>query len=332
MTGKFARGRARFGWAALAALSSLLAGCGAPAPREIRLGINFWPTDEFFHLAAEKGIFEEDGLRVRLVEFSSLNDSRRAFERGQIDAVTATLSEAIVAAAEIGEPPAIFGVQDYSDGGDMILAKAPSASMADLKGKRVAVELGTVNMYVLARALELAAMTEGDVIQVPMDQMSMPAAFEKGEIDAAVCYPPASAAILKMEGAVRVFDSSRIPGEVVDILMARAEDVEKRPEDYAKLLRGYERAREMLEARPEESLRIMADREGVTPEDFRLSLETGLTLVPLSGQAEFLAPGGKLEGALTRNQAILRAAGKIGREFPPAAFLAPAPAAASGGD
>ena len=67
-----------------------LAGCGRHEG-PIRIGINAWPGNEFLFLAQEKGFFAAQGVDVRLIEYSSLGDVRRAFDRGQIDGMTGTI-------------------------------------------------------------------------------------------------------------------------------------------------------------------------------------------------------------------------------------------------
>lgn len=75
----------------------LQGGC-APAPfAALRVGISPWPGFELIYLAQEQGYFREEGLEVRLLEFSSLSDTRRAYERGQVDIMACTVIEVLQA-------------------------------------------------------------------------------------------------------------------------------------------------------------------------------------------------------------------------------------------
>ena len=69
---------------ALLAITLFSSGCRKELP-VIRVGMNLWPGYEFLYLAKEKGYFLEEGINLQLYDFVSLSDSRRAFERGQID-------------------------------------------------------------------------------------------------------------------------------------------------------------------------------------------------------------------------------------------------------
>ena len=69
----------------------------------IRIGSTLWPGYDFLYLAKEKGFFEEEGVNVQLFDFVSLSDSRRAFERGQIDVLTGTIVEMLIISNNIKE-------------------------------------------------------------------------------------------------------------------------------------------------------------------------------------------------------------------------------------
>jgi Integrase core domain/NMT1-like family len=96
-------------------------GCAPEKSTSLRVGINPWPGYEFLYLAQEKGVYREEGLEVRLVEFSSLSDARRAYERGQINAIAATVIEVLQARDNSSRSPQIVQVTDYSNGADVIL-------------------------------------------------------------------------------------------------------------------------------------------------------------------------------------------------------------------
>lgn len=56
----------------------VVAGCPQPVQEPIRIGINTWPGYELLHLASRLGYFEDEGVSVRILEFTSLADCRRA--------------------------------------------------------------------------------------------------------------------------------------------------------------------------------------------------------------------------------------------------------------
>jgi NitT/TauT family transport system substrate-binding protein len=139
---------------------------------------------------------------------------------------------------------------------------------------------------------------------VPLSQLDMPRAFAAGEIDAAVTYPPSSSHILREEGAHVIFDSSRIPATIVDILIAEPEFIEARQASLIKLLQAYERARRYNEQEPDRAAAIMAAHTGVSAEELRQGL-AGLQIVPGDEQGRYFAAGGPLTRSIAHTVQVL---------------------------
>lgn len=290
--------------------TGLLTGCSGQPEAPIRLATNPWPGFDFLHLAADKGFFAAEGVSVRLVEFMSLGDARRAFERGQVDGFAGTLSELLLARENSRRRPRIFFVTDYSNGADVLVARKSLASVADLRGRRIGVEPATMDLIVLMRALATAQLTLQDVQLVPLATQEKPAVFARGEVDAVTAYPPTSVAILGGGQAHVLFDSSQIPGEIVDILAADEEHLARRPQAFARLLRAFERARRFADDHPDEAHALMADHERISVADFRSDLGK-IMLFPLAEQAPFFAPGSVLLTALRHTDQSLRELGLL---------------------
>lgn len=282
-----------------------------PALPPLRIGINAWPGYEFLYLAQEKGFYRDAGIDVRLVEFSSLSDARRAYERGQIDGLGTTIIEVLQARELSDRHLQIVSVVDYSDGADVVLVKPTITNPATLRGARVGVELGSLGVYVLVRALEKQGLGLADVKLVSMDQSSMAQAFEKGDIDAMVTYPPVSLTVLKNPNAKVLFSTAEIPGEVVDVIAVDETVARDRHHQVAQLLQAFQRAMDYTKTNAAEAHRIMAAREGITAEEFAAALTDGIRMVESSGQAEFLRPGGKLSVVIDCADKIMRASQQI---------------------
>ncbi len=285
------------------------------APQEpLRIGMNAWPGYEFLYLAQQKGFYREAGVEVRLVEFNSLSDARRAYERGQIDGLGTTVIEVLQARSHPGRNLQIVDVIDYSDGADVILAKPTLTGKESLRGARVGVELGSLGVYVLVRALEEQGLTLKDITAISLDQLSMRQAYENGELDALVTYPPISIAMMKDGKAVPVYTTAKIPGEVVDVIAIDEKMVREHTAAVRKLLNAFRRAVDYAASNPAEANKIMAEREGITPEEFAVALSDGIRLVPASEQALYLGQGGKLSVVVDRTDRILRAHGQLSGE------------------
>jgi NitT/TauT family transport system substrate-binding protein len=297
--------------ALLAAAVVFLNGCSTESADPIRIGLNAWPGYEFLYLAQEKGFYRDEGVDVRLVGFNSLSDARRAYERGQIDGLGTTIVEVLQAREYSKRTPQIVQAIDYSDGADMLLVRPGITNASSLRGARVGVELASVCVFVLYRALEKNGLSLKDVQLVSSDQATMTTAFERGNLDAVVTYPPNSVALLRSGQARRFFTSAEIPGEVVDVIAIEEDVCKRRPGDVERVIRAYHRAIAYAERNPDDAHAIMARREGITPSEFRQTLTDGVRMISQSEQSKYLRPAGAVSAAITAADKALRDSGQI---------------------
>ncbi len=245
-----------------------LAGCSRESQTALRIGTNVWIGCEPLYLARDLGRL--DPGRVQLVEYPSASEVQRAYRNQAIDGMVISLDELFSLAVE-GFDPRIVLVVDVSHGADAVVGRAGMKTMRDLSGKSVAVESGALGAFVLARALQLSGMQPGDVKVVHLESNEQPAAFEKGQVDAAVTFDPYRAQLLKSGGAL-LFDSTRIPGEIVDLIAVRRSALDERPQAIATLLSGWYAAIDHLRADPPDAARRMGVRQQIGAEQFLESL------------------------------------------------------------
>lgn len=291
-------------------LAIFAASCGGGSEEPIRIATTTWPGAEFIHLAESLGYFADEGVRVRLVEFFTVGDARRAFEHGQVDVANCTNLELLIANRIPDRQASIFFVTDFSTGSDMLLARPGIERLEELRGKRVAADPGTIDILVLSLALESAEMTLNDIHLTPMPQDAMGEALARGDVDAVQTYPPFSSKILKATRANRLFDSSRIPDMVVGTLLADQETLQRRADDLAKIIHAIHRARDYYRERPQEATRIMAERLHLTDEEFSEAM-SGIRLATRREQGALLAPGGTVEDSLRVAHRVLRQTGTL---------------------
>lgn len=200
----------------------LLAGCGAkapapapadapkpaadakPAPATVKVGnvtsLLFAP----FYVALEKGYFTEQGITVQLETVQAGQDAMVFLANGQLDFVLAGYSAALFNAASRGldlKVIAPMGIQPkQGDPSPLVAAKGSGiAATKDLKGKKVAVAggAGSTGSYLLARRLEKAGLTLGDVELVNLGLADQEAALVNKAIDAAIMSEPFATKALK---------------------------------------------------------------------------------------------------------------------------------------
>jgi NitT/TauT family transport system substrate-binding protein len=295
------------------ALSISLAGCMRVPEAALRIGTNVWIGSEPLYLARELGAL--DPATVQLVEYPSASEVLRAYRNQAIDGMVISLDELFGLAAD-GLQPRIVLVVDVSNGADVVVGRHGMRTMQDLKGKSVAVESGALGAFVLSRALALNGMQSSDVNVVHLESNEQPSAFDKGQIDGAVTFDPYRAQFLRA-GATTLFDSTRIPGEIVDLLAVRATVIRKQPKAIQALLAGWFSAIDYIRRDPRDAARRMGIRQQTTGEQF-LAAQQGLriptreeNLAMLAGATPELASTGRRLMALMLDAKLLRASLEI---------------------
>jgi NitT/TauT family transport system substrate-binding protein len=247
----------------------VLGACVREQESALRIGTNVWIGCEPLYLARELGALSP--RMVQLVEYPSASEVLRAFRNEAIDGMVISLDELFGLAAE-GLRPRVILVVDVSHGADAVVGRADMRAMKDLKGKRVAVESGALGAFVLSRALALSGMQASDVKVVQLESNEQPGAFEKGQVDAAVTFDPYRAELLRA-GARSLFDSTQIPGEIVDLVAVRESVLEAQPKSIQALLSGWLKGIDYLRREPKDAARRMGIRQQTTGEQFLSALQ-----------------------------------------------------------
>ncbi len=288
-----------------------------PAP--LRIGYCLWPGYEFLHLAVALGYYADAGVEVRLIEFATVGDVRLAYERGHLDGVTCTNAEVVLAAPRAPHPLQIVAVTDYSDGADVLLARPDIADIAALRGRRIGVEPGTMAVQMVARALDEAGLGLDDVVLAPGDHPTLLRDFDAGKLDAVPSYRPFCTQRLRTGAARALFDSSRMPGEILGVIAFGADVVRARPTDIASVMDAFFRAQNYHAQEPARALSIMAARMRLTTEELRAFMQDDLHIRRAGDQRRYLADGA-IAPLLAEVSHLFARLGLIERPVTPALF------------
>ena len=305
----------RFRWAApvgLAALMLAITGCGSPfAPPSLRLAIVDWPAYEYFYLASRKRLDHQQGLNLKVDQFGSLQDQRQAFSRGDVEAIATTLPEAIAICRQAPPRcPAIVLVIDQSNGADQLIGRAEFAAAPDLKDQRVGLERSVLGEFILLRALGDSGLSLADLKLRYGGPKALVAQLQAGTLDAIVSYTPHSDALLEDPRWRVLFSSREIPGEVVDVLAVDPVLVRQNPQVVRRLVNTWWAARRLAAAEPEQAVAVMAQRQGVTPQQFVASQRL-IAYPDRTEQPALLATSGPVQRTLERLSRQMRQAGLL---------------------
>ncbi len=146
-------------------------------------------------------------------------------------------------------------------------------------------------------------------------------------MDGAVTFDPYRAQFLKA-GAKTLFDSTQIPGEIVDLLAVRAAVVEREPKAIQTLLAGWFGATDYMQREPVDAARRMGIRQQTSGEQF-LEAQRGLhvpskeeNLRMLGGAAPELVVTGRRLMSLMLEAKLLRSRLEIERLLEPGPLAA----------
>jgi NitT/TauT family transport system substrate-binding protein len=189
-----------------------------------------------------------------------------------------------------GAKQTIVLVNDNSTGNDKIVARVGITSIGDLKGKKVAVEQGTVDHYLLLLALAEAGLTVSDITLMPMPTDQAAAAFAAGKVDAAGIFAPFTTIALKRPGSRAIATSAEFPGAIPDHLAVRSSLIAERPGDVQALVNTWFETLRWIKENKDAADVIMAARAGVDPAGYR-SYDAGTTIFTRQQNIDAFTPG-----------------------------------------
>jgi NitT/TauT family transport system substrate-binding protein len=260
-----------------------LTNCSPQTSTPLRIGANLWTGYETLYLARDLGYYDKQP--IRLVDYPSGTEEVRAYRNKEIEGAGLSIDQAISIAAT-QEDIRIIAIMDVSNGGDVILGKPEFTDMKSLKGKRVGVEATSLGAFFIARALEKNDMTTQDIQIVSLELTEHERAYKEGKVDAVVTFGPARINLLAA-GAKLLFDSSQIPGEIVDTLAVSTEAIANSPKTIQALVDARFRALDYFEKNPQDAAVRMAKRTQVTPEQILNAFE-GLSQPNLQANQKLL--------------------------------------------
>ena len=269
----------------------LMAAPAAQAAEPLRIGYSDWPGWVAWQVAIEKGWLKEAGIDAKF-EWFDYSASMDAFTAGKIDAVLMTNGDALVTGAG-GAKSSMVLITDYSNGNDMIVAKPGVNSVLDLKGKKVAVEVGLVEHLLLRNAMQKAGMKPGDINIVNAKTNEMPQVLAAKDVSAVGAWQPVSGEAMKASpGAKPIYTSADEPGLIYDVLAVNPASVKARRAEWVKVVKLWDKVVGYIndpKTQPD-AVKIMAARSGISAAEY-LPLLKGTKLLTLEEGRKVYARG-----------------------------------------
>lgn len=169
------------------------------------------------------------GIEIQVTQINDYVESINQYTAGQFDGCTMTNMDALTIPAAGGVDSTALIVGDFSNGNDGIVLKGEKKTLGDLKGLNVNLVELSVSHYLLARGLERAGLSERDLKVVNTSDADLVAAFASDEVQAVATWNPLLAEVEASPAVSKVFDSSQIPGEIIDLLVVNSETLQDNP-------------------------------------------------------------------------------------------------------
>lgn len=182
--------------------------------------------------AADAGIVKKwagkYGINIEVVQINDYVESINQYTAGAFDGCVMTNMDALTIPAAGGVDSTALIIGDFSNGNDGVVLKGATDLQA-IKGRSVNLVELSVSHYLLARGLESVGLAEQDITVVNTGDADIVAAAAAANVDAIVTWNPQLAEVKALPGAALVFDSSKIPGEIIDLLVVNTAMLKDNP-------------------------------------------------------------------------------------------------------
>lgn len=221
-------------------LAASLSGANAETKKEFNIAWSIYVGWMPWPYAVDSGIVkkwgDKYGITINVTQINDYVESINQYTAGKFDGVTVTNMDALTIPAAGGVDSSAIIMGDFSNGNDGVVLK-DGKTLADIKGRDINIVELSVSHYLLARGLASIGLTEKDVKTVNTSDVDIVAAFKAPESKAVVTWNPQLMEVKAEPKATEVFDSSKIPGEIEDLMVVNTATLKDNP-DLGKALVG----------------------------------------------------------------------------------------------
>ncbi|GAC1327680.1 MAG: taurine ABC transporter substrate-binding protein [Beijerinckiaceae bacterium] len=244
----------------------------AADPGTLRLAYQTGDINTLTMYADAAHLFESVGLKVSLVAFPAGPAILPAMAAGEVD--VGWMGEfPIVTGFANGVPLTMIMVDRLNKTNTRLVARNGTGieKLADIKGKKIAVSIGSTSHQHVVRALKTVGLKQEDVTLVNLSPANMPAAYQAGQIDAAFTWEPN---ISLMEKNGKVIATTESIGDITGVfLAARTAFLKEHPELVQKFLAAWKVAMTNGASSPDDVRQYEAKRLGISVPEFSAMLE-----------------------------------------------------------
>jgi NitT/TauT family transport system substrate-binding protein len=240
----------------------------------VKIAHSTWVGYGPLYIARDMGLFKKHGVDVELIVMEDPKERFPTLMADKIQMIASTVDTGLLYLKKPNDFQYVLAIDD-SNGGDGIVAVKDIATIADLKGRKVAVNEGSVSEFYLNVLLAKAGLQESDLNTVNMTAGDAGGAFVAKRVDAAVTWEPWLTKGKATDFGHLLVDSSTTPGLITDVIIVKTSWANAHKKDVEGIARSWNEAVAYYRSNPDESIAIMAKGVGgwlKDPKEFKATL------------------------------------------------------------
>jgi NitT/TauT family transport system substrate-binding protein len=214
------------------------------------------------------------GIKIELTQVNDYVESINQYTAGGFDACVMTNMDTLTIPAAGGVDSTALIVGDYSNGNDGVVIKGKGKKLTDIRGLPINLVELSVSHYLLARGLDSVGLKERDIKVVNTSDADIVGAYAAKDTKATVTWKPQLSEILAQPDAQLVFDSSKIPGEIIDLMVVNTATLKDNPKLAKALVGAWYETLALMAKKDPKALASMAKASGTDTAGFNSQLAT----------------------------------------------------------
>jgi NitT/TauT family transport system substrate-binding protein len=214
------------------------------------------------------------GIAIQVTQLNDYVESLNQYTAGKFDGCTMTNMDALTVPAAGGVDSTALIAGSYSNGNDGIVLKGAGKTLKDIKGENVHLVQFSVSHYLLARGLDTVGLRERDIKVVNTSDADIVGAFATPKAQAVVTWNPQLSVVAATPNSSKVFDSSKVPGEIIDLLVVNTATLKDNPALGKALTGAWYEVMATMRAKDKAALTHMAKASGTDLAGYEAQLAT----------------------------------------------------------
>lgn len=240
----------------LLTILSLVTGCSKVEQKLQTIKIGVMPIEDYlpFYVAEQENMFQEAGLRVELINFSSAQERDTALQAGQIDGQIADLvAVGLLKKGGTDIEVVSIGLGAVPEEGRFAILASPKSEIKDLNdlaNVEIGVSENSIIDYVTDQMLIDAGLSKEEIKKIAIPKLPVRLEMLLSDQIKAACLPDPLASLAEFKGARLIADDTyRNISQTV--ILFRKDSLNQKSQEIKKLLTIYGEAGKLLTDNPE---------------------------------------------------------------------------------